>query len=70
MRTLTSRQKKLLDKCYEEYKPAWTVDLRPEHWDKLEKMNDTEILWQETDRYLQDKWAKDASQKKSPWQQK
>jgi hypothetical protein len=30
-------------------------DLPREVWDKLEEINDTEILWQEVNRYISDK---------------
>ena len=30
-------------------------DLPGEVWDKLEEINDTEILWQEVNRYISDK---------------
>ena len=60
MRQLTAKQKKLLDivckeaedngEKYYEYQ-----DLTNEVWEKLEKINDTEILWQEVNRYLWDR---------------
>ena len=65
MRELTIRQKKLLDKWYEENKNETGVtcffDLQQceafplELMEKLEKINDTEILYQEINRYIGDK---------------
>lgn len=65
MRKLTIRQKKLLDKWYEENKnkPSMTCffDLERceafslELLEKLEKINNTEILYQEINRYIGDK---------------
>jgi hypothetical protein len=59
MRKLTVKQKTYLDKLINRYKanyvPLYTVDdLQPDEWEELEKMNDTEILWQEANRYISD----------------
>jgi hypothetical protein len=60
MRDLTRKQKNFLDKWFEENK----ADLRGfdlvdyltlEEMEALEKMNDTEVLWQKTNGYLCDK---------------
>lgn len=76
MRTLTAKQKKLLDKFFDSRKQlendhfmSSTFFKDGDHsisidelfkyddllFDKLEKINDTEILYQEVNRYLQDK---------------
>lgn len=55
MRQLTVSQKKLLNKVMQENPNAQSVDdLSIEVWEELERMNDTEILWQEVNRYLTD----------------
>ena len=56
MRVLTSKQKKMLDQWYAEYKPMNVDDLKYEDWQALSHVNDTEILWQEVNRYLGDKY--------------
>jgi len=70
MRQLTSKQKKVLDAFIKtqletsEFADAPLTGGRYSlHWDDLpntviedlERINDTEILWQETNRYLDDK---------------
>lgn len=60
MRRLTAKQRKLLDKFSEEKRTqgsaVWSVDdLTAEQWEQVEALNDTEILWQEVNRYLNDK---------------
>ena len=60
MRTLMVRQKKLLDKLIKKYANEDIIlmdggQLSVEEWDALERINDTEILWQEVNRYLRDK---------------
>ena len=57
MRQLTVKQKKLLDTVYRESKGGITSveELPIEIWDRLEEINDTEILYQEVNRYLYDK---------------
>lgn len=69
MRELTKSQKKLLDNWFKEKEPTekekmffgkqnpiTNADaLTTEQWDSLTKINDTEILYQEVNRYLMDK---------------
>lgn len=60
MRQLTAGQKKYLDKLIPVYKAeghelVTYEDMLNIHWKDLERMNDTEILWQEVNRYLDDK---------------
>ncbi len=60
MRVLTKRQKNFLDKWFKEHKEEIggnIVDdvMSIEDWETLEKMNDTEILYQNVERYLWDK---------------
>lgn len=65
MRTLTKKQKKLLDIWYEQNKNEHGLavrdvvsDLLPtELWAELEAINDTEILYQDVNRYIHDKAA-------------
>jgi len=55
MRSLTASQKKLLNKVMKENPTVQTVDDLPNGiWEELEAINDTEILWQEVNRYLTD----------------
>ena len=57
MRQLTKQQKKYLDEVFNSNTTIYDVDqLSPEQWQTLEDMNDTEILWQEANRYLSDKY--------------
>lgn len=54
MRQLTKAQKALLDQ-----QPKDITDyesLPPGVWEQLKAMNDTEILWQEVNRYLWDRY--------------
>ena len=61
MRTLTQKQKKYLDmlcvKMQEQYNTDlyYWDDIGSQHQDYLIKLNDSEILPQEVDRYLWDK---------------
>jgi len=64
MRTLTKKQKKLLDKWYEQNKDVPglaacdVVQLKEFSYDflcELEEINDTEVLYQEINRYISDK---------------
>lgn len=60
MRTLTAKQKRLLDIVSKEranigLETLDVNDLPDGIFSKLEQMNDTEILWQEVNRYLWDK---------------
>lgn len=55
MRQLTKKQKKILDN----YKNISRLEDLPEGiFEQLEKINDTEILWSETNRYLSDNYYK------------
>ena len=55
MRQLTKKQKKILDK----YINARRLEELPTGvYEQLEKINDTEILWSETNRYLNDRHVK------------
>jgi len=65
MRRLTVKQKKLLDKWYEQNnikdEPGIAVcnvvqDLLPDElWDELQEVNNTEVLYQEVNCYITDK---------------
>jgi hypothetical protein len=60
MRQLTSKQKKLLDKVIAENKEINDWDELPiEIIEELERINNTEILWSETNRYISDKRMKE-----------
>jgi hypothetical protein len=51
MRQLTAKQKKILKK----YPDCYCLEQLPSGvWEQLEAINDTEILWQETNRFLGD----------------
>ena len=55
MRQLTKKQKKILDN----YRNARRLEELPTGvYEQLEKINDTEILWSETNRYLSDNYYK------------
>jgi len=55
MRQLTKKQKKILDN----YKNIFRLEELPKGvFEQLEKINDTEILWSETNRYLSDNYYK------------
>jgi hypothetical protein len=55
MRQLTKKQKKILDV----YKNIYRLEDLPNGvFEQLEKINDTEILWSETNRYLSDNYYK------------
>jgi len=55
MRQLTKKQKKILDN----YTNARRLEELPTGvFEQLEKINDTEILWSETNRYLSDNYYK------------
>ena len=55
MRQLTKKQKKILDN----YTNARRLEELPTGvYKQLEKINDTEILWSETNRYLNDNHLK------------
>ena len=55
MRQLTKKQKKILDVYQNIYR---LEDLPSGVFEQLEKINDTEILWSETNRYLSDNYYK------------
>ena len=55
MRQLTKKQKKILDNYINIYR---LDDLPKGVFEQLEKINDTEILWSETNRYLSDNYYK------------
>lgn len=61
MRQLTAQQKRLIDFVVSERKRIYGLetsdfeDLDNEYQDKLEQLNDTEILVQEVNRYLWEK---------------
>ena len=61
MRNLTSKQKRILDTWANEHPDkvhlGFSVDedMDTETWETLERINDTEILWQEVNRYISDK---------------
>jgi predicted AlkP superfamily phosphohydrolase/phosphomutase len=55
MRQLTKKQKKILDNYINIYR---LEDLPEGVFEQLEKINDTEILWSETNRYLSDNYYK------------
>jgi hypothetical protein len=55
MRELTKKQKKILDVYQNIYR---LEDLPNGVFEQLEKINDTEILWSETNRYLSDNYYK------------
>ena len=55
MRQLTKKQKKILDN----YKTIYRLEDLPNGiFEQLEKINYTEILWSETNRYLSDNYYK------------
>lgn len=73
MRQLTAKQKKLLDQVMLNYEPdengksmfgntnsiMTTEDLPVGVWTQLREINDTEILWQEVNRYIHDwRWSR------------
>ena len=53
MRKLTKKQKKILD----QFKHINGIDKLPyDVWDEIQEINDTEILYQNVDRYLWDNY--------------
>lgn len=71
MRELTAKQKKMLDGYIVKYNfagsPLHSVyDLTSEHYEELQAVNDTEVLWQNVNRYITDK-AFESSHKSSFW---
>lgn len=66
MRELTTRQKKILD--IQAKNGVSSIDELPiEIWELLEKINDTEILYQNVNRYLNDKYWEVESKKGCEW---
>ena len=60
MRQLTKKQKKILDN----YINARRLEELPIGvYEQLEKINDTEILWSETNRYLNDNYMRELYKK-------
>tara|TARA_R100000789_G_scaffold17509_1_gene20628 strand:+ start:173 stop:367 length:195 start_codon:yes stop_codon:yes gene_type:complete len=62
MRELTKKQKTLLSKWYKEQSSLISFefdDLSIEQLEVLEEINDTEILYQNINRFLNDLWAKE-----------
>jgi hypothetical protein len=56
MRLLTKKQKKILDN----YRNVSRLEDLPDGvFEQLEKINDTEILWSETNRYLGDNYLRE-----------
>jgi len=54
MRKLTKKQKKILD----QFKHINGIDKLPyDVWDEIQEINDTEILYQNVDRYLWDNYS-------------
>lgn len=54
MRELTKKQKTLLDNYIKSVDKTESCHLHMDLYKELEKINDTEILWQEAQRYLID----------------
>lgn len=59
MRNLTSKQKKILIECIEKdptltYLSKGVNDLPDGIWERLAELNDTEILYQEVERFMHD----------------
>lgn len=60
MRLLTKKQKKILDN----YRNISRLEDLPDGvFEQLEKINDTEILWSETNRYLGDNYLRELCKK-------
>ena len=55
MRQLTVSQKKIIDLAMATQKIDSADDLMNDTWLQLERINDTEILYQEVNRYIEDK---------------
>ena len=56
MRELTKKQKVLLTKWVKESdKEIYSIDdLETSQWEELVKVNDTEVLWQNANRFIRD----------------
>ena len=63
-RKLTAKQKSWLRQWYQRDNATCVDDLTGEQYALLEKINDTEILYQEVNRYLGDLWSKDNAEPK------
>lgn len=57
MRRITIKQKRVIDIYMDSVDEEVTSakDLSEKIWDKLVEINDTEILWQEVNNYIEDK---------------
>jgi hypothetical protein len=63
MRLLTKKQKKILDN----YRNVSRLEDLPNGvFEQLEKINDTEILWSETNRYLNDNYMRELYKNNKP----
>ena len=63
MRQLTKKQKKILDN----YINARRLEELPAGvYEQLEKINDTEILWSEVNRYLNDNYTRELYKNNKP----
>lgn len=58
MRNLTVKQKNILKKWFKERKISKWEDLTLEQMEELEQINDTEVLNQNVDGFLQDLYFK------------
>jgi len=72
MRVLNKKQKKLIDKWFEQNWSGagslYTVDQMPmELQQELERLGDHETIWQNADRYIGDKACENVHRKKNPW---
>jgi len=64
MRQLTTKQKIILTDYIHDYPECNSYeDLPSDIWDTLVKINDTEILWQEVNRFLSDAYFKNLYQR-------
>jgi len=61
MRDLTKKQKALLTKWHKENKANNVNDLTDDQWETLERINDTEILSQNANRFLIDLTMEESS---------
>jgi hypothetical protein len=55
MRELTAKQKKLLSQWQDERGVSSVDELTLEEMEQLEAINDTEVLWQNSNRFLSDR---------------
>jgi hypothetical protein len=61
MRSLTAKQKKILDRAFLEYRPVTQYDLKTADFLQLEDISNHETLLTDIDRYLWDKYSETAS---------